>query len=229
MAPIPFQIKICGVRSCADVEIVAQSGGDAVGLNFYPPSVRYVEPELAKALALRAQQLAILPVGVFVNSSTEDILRIASALGLTTCQLHGDERSTDAESLVNRGFRVIRAVRLPAGQIQPEQISSLIACWLQAGCSILLDADAGVAFGGAGRSLDWPSILRWQRQREDQVPFGLAGGLNPKSVAEAIHGSGAAAVDVASGVESVRGTKNPALVAEFICEAKRALGDAFSQ
>lgn len=229
MAPIPFQIKICGVRSIADVENVAKSGGDAIGLNFYPPSVRFVELELAQSLAKRAIDLSVLPVGVFVNTTMDEIIRTASALGLTTCQLHGDERPTDARPLVNMGLSVVRAIRLPAGQVQPEEISFQVSAWHQAGCSILFDADAGSAFGGAGRSIDWPSIQRWRMQGKSVFPFGLAGGLNPQSVAAAILGSGSAAVDVASGVESVRGIKDPELIEHFICEAKRALQEAFSQ
>jgi hypothetical protein len=79
-----FRIKICGVRCSADIAAVARADGDAIGLNFYPPSIRYVDPAdpLTKQISIEARQQGLLRVGVFVNESAESIAEILSDIGL---------------------------------------------------------------------------------------------------------------------------------------------------
>lgn len=224
---LPFRIKICGVRTEGDIRAVASGGGDAVGLNFYPKSVRYVEPEVAKELNDAARGIGVLGIGLFVNESFEAIIKVVERSGLTTVQLHGDESEELASRLMSAGVGVLRAVRLPVGPIEVGCIEAAVRPWEEAGCGILLDADAGAAFGGAGQRLDWDSILAWVRWRSvelGQTPeFVLAGGLKLDSVVEAIRRSGAWAVDVASGVERVRGAKDAGLVTDFCVSARSAL------
>jgi len=104
-----FQIKICGVTSAADAQVVADAGADCVGLNFYPPSVRFLAPERAE------EGGAIIPdglakVGVFVNASIDEIRNAAARLTLDFVQLHGDEPPEFIAALA--GVSVIKAFRL---------------------------------------------------------------------------------------------------------------------
>ena len=85
-----FRVKICGITSAQDAAIAASAGADAIGLNFYPKSPRYVTPEQAAVIA-RDLPRGVLCVGVFVNATTPEIRQTAQAVGLNAVQIHGDE------------------------------------------------------------------------------------------------------------------------------------------
>lgn len=212
-----FRIKICGVRLKKDVEAVERSGGDAVGLNFFPPSVRALDPSSAdtRELSDLASSLGLTRVGVFVNESVERMRAIEQRVGLDAIQLHGDEPLDVARDLMERGSRVIRAIKLPRTPIDPATLDALVSPWTEVGCHPLLDADAGAAHGGSGKTLDWASLRRWAETQPD-VPWTLAGGLKPENIAEAVAATGASSVDTASGVECPRGQKNVARIDAFI-------------
>jgi phosphoribosylanthranilate isomerase len=221
-----FHIKICGVRLSVDVQAVQNCGGDAIGLNFFPASVRYVDPTSPRTTGLSRLAAAggLLRVGVFVNEQPERIAGIVQQVGLDAIQLHGDESlETAVEIVAAAGTRWIRAVKLPIGPINPGEIAARVDPWLAAGCQVLLDAEAGAAHGGSGRCLDWPSIAAWA-DRNAGAAWTLAGGLTPENVGEAILDSGARSVDVASGVEETRGVKSEWLIRRFVVEAKAAMG-----
>ncbi len=107
-----FRIKICGVKRKADLQAAAQAGADAVGLNFYRQSIRYVDANLADELAADASELGLTVVGVFVDEPVDSILALSDRLHLDYVQLHGNEPITAAERLIDAGDRVLRAVRL---------------------------------------------------------------------------------------------------------------------
>lgn len=219
-----FRIKICGVRRPADVHASADAGADAVGLNFFPASKRYVCPDDA-ATALLAQTAArrgLLRVGVVVNMPVPQIARLAATMPLDAVQLHGDELPGDAETLLREGVAVIRAVRLPGGPLNPQMIEAAVQPWRSIGCAVLLDADAGAAYGGRGQRLDWKSLAAWSDTLSAGKPWILAGGLTPLSVAQAIQQAHPSGVDVASGVERLRGNKCPQSIFAF-CTAAASL------
>jgi phosphoribosylanthranilate isomerase len=213
-----FHIKICGVRTRDAIYSASTSGADAIGLNFYPSSIRYIDPQAdtTRSLSDRAAQLGLLRVGVFVNASFDEILRTVAIAGIDAVQLHGDESLDLAQTLldVNR-FGVIRAIKLPRGTLDSFQIESLVRPWFNAGCHPLLDVDAGSNHGGSGKTLDWDSIGRWVLEHP-RDRFTLAGGLDPDNVAEAIRRSGTRSVDAASGVERPRGEKCHELIEAFV-------------
>ena len=218
MSMVPFRLKICGVRDGEILTPLAEAGGDAIGLNFFPRSIRYTAPNEAAEIAGEAKRLGLITVGLFVNESLESINAICEACHLDWVQLHGDESIELAQSLIAHGHPVIRAVRLPGGPILPEQIEKAVRPWSDAGCAILLDADAGHAFGGQGLRLDWGAIRRWATiagGNRCAFSFVLAGGLDPENVRDAILQSGASGVDVASGVEAPRGHKSVELVVDW--------------
>ncbi|QDS93142.1 N-(5'-phosphoribosyl)anthranilate isomerase [Roseimaritima multifibrata] len=226
-AASPFRIKICGVKRSEDLVAASESGADAVGLNFFPPSVRYMDPlgEQARSLAAEAEQLGLNVVGLFVNSDVDSIAALTERVRLTFVQLHGDETPAAASRLRDAGVAVLRAVRLPRRALSPAEIEDRVAPWREVGAAILLDADAGSSYGGEGVSLDWRSIGAWSEQAADH--WILAGGLGPKDVFRAIQIAKPHGVDVASGVEAPRGTKDANLVNAFCLEAERGLQEQF--
>ena len=213
-----FHTKICGVRTLSDIKSVADCRADAIGLNFFSNSVRFVDPDSDDVCRLSeaAEQAGLLRVGVFVNAGIETILQIATRVGLDAIQLHGDEPIGATGQLRSRTeLPLIRAIKLPTGPLEVAAIASLAVPWSDAGCHLLLDADAGSAHGGSGKMLDWDSIRRWS-QRYPDTSWTLAGGLDPQNIAKAITASGAKSVDVASGVEQPRGEKSHDLIEGFM-------------
>ncbi len=203
-------IKICGVTSAKDAAMAAELGADAIGVNFWPGSKRYVDPGEAAPI-LAAIPAGVLKVGVFVNEPEDEVddlaLRI-ELLGLDRVQLHGDERPTDYPQL--DPARVIRAVRVRDAASFAAAAGWKPSLWLY---------DAFVeGYGGGGVPAPWPLIAEKARR-----PFLLAGGLTPENVADAIRATHPDGVDVASGVERAPGVKDPAKVAAFIAAARAAI------
>lgn len=223
-----FRIKICGVVGETDVDDAAAAGADAVGLNFHPPSIRFVNQDVAGRLATHARDSGLKPIGVFVKQTPDEIAATAHQLGLWAVQLHGDQQLDEAKPLLGQGLRVIRAIRLPPGPLPSDHLDQQVQPWIDCGCWPLLDAEVGAAGGGQGVRLDWASIGRWAKspslvsQPGAQANWALAGGLTPEVVGEAISRSGARALDVASGVEEPRGQKSRAKVFAFTTAAKGA-------
>ena len=223
-----FQVKICGVRSVADVEAVASSAraiDAAIGLNFYPPSTRYLDPtsEDARSLATTASQHGLKTVGVFVNESTSKVCEIADQLMLDAVQFHGDETANEVANAKEQlgNTLLIRAVKLPTNDLTAQMISERCALWKELSCHLLLDADAGAAHGGSGHTLNWAAVSQWA-QTSTEITWTLAGGLTPQNVGNAIKTSGTQSVDTASGVEQPRGTKSADLIEQFFTSTQWA-------
>ncbi|MEM6468235.1 MAG: phosphoribosylanthranilate isomerase [Planctomycetota bacterium] len=212
-----FRVKICGVRLNKDVQAVGDAGADAIGLNFFQPSIRSLPPfdEATRELSAFAQRLGLYRVGVFVNEPAEHVLRVAGFVGLDAIQLHGDESLSDVHALSDCGLDLLRAIKIPSGKQTVASISAASEAWAAAGFHLLFDADAGPMHGGGGRTLDWPSIRNWA-EKNPSIPWTLAGGLTPENVAEAIAATSANSVDTASGVESPRGVKNADSIDSFV-------------
>ena len=198
-------VKICGVTTPEDAALVAAAGADAIGVNLWPGSKRYVTPEAAREV-LAAIPAGVLKVGVFVDAPAREVEDRLDELGLDRAQLHGDEAAADFGRLEGRLIRVVR-VR-DEGSFQREAGWSP-ALWLY-------DADVD-GFGGGGVPAPWPLIAGRARR-----PFLLAGGLTPENVAAAIAETKPDGVDVASGVESSARRKDPAKIAAFIAAARAA-------
>ena len=166
---VSFQIKICGVREIADVEAVSQSGADAIGWNFFPPSCRFLDPENASTLqiASKAAELGLSQVGVFVNHPIERILAISARLGIDAVQLHGDESPEFAMQLKEAGVRqLIRAIKLPVESLTVASITKHVEPWISTGAHLLLDSDGGRQHGGTGKTLDWTVVRDWALRSE---------------------------------------------------------------
>ena len=213
-----FRIKICGVKTRDQIDAVAEAGGDAIGLNFHPPSVRHVDHAVAADLSDHASDRGLTVVGVFVEAPTP--LQIGC---VDVVQLHGDQTAADLTAF--GAGRLCRAVKLPVGPLEGSAIERRVDQALgRSKATPLLDADGGAAHGGTGFRLDWDAIGDWRRG--GGRGFVLAGGLTPDNVADAIARTGAAGVDTAGGVESSRGQKDNDLIGRFIECATRALDRA---
>jgi phosphoribosylanthranilate isomerase len=216
-----FRVKICGVRLENDVRSVEASGGDAIGLNFFPSSIRFVDPNLESTIRLSTlgKELGLLRVGVFVNESAPFIAEVVERVGLDAIQLHGDEPTEMVNALSGTQCRVVRAIKLPKTKFDIAYLEECSVQWIRLGCHLLLDVDAGAAHGGSGKTLDWPSVAAWAAENPT-VRWTLAGGLKPENVAEAIQTCGASSVDTASGVECPRGVKNEERIRAFVTAAR---------
>ena len=176
-----FQIKICGLTQPGDAQAVASAGADAIGLNFYPASKRYVDPNAAEAI-VRELPESIIRVGLFVNKSAGEIRELVQRLRLDLVQLHGDESPADIAAL--RHIPVMKAFR-PANNLE---VSHYLEACMQLGCRprmVLLDANVPGEFGGTGHQADW-EIAKQYRQSLRVPPLVLAGGLTPENIAYAI-------------------------------------------
>lgn len=213
----PLRIKICGITTVADALTAAQLGADAIGLNFYPPSPRYIAAQ-AVLPVLRALPPFVEPVGVFTNVPLPEVIETAQRLGLRTVQCHGDRHEV-ADAFP---FRLV-----PAFAVRDSASLATITTFLeeararnQLPTAILVDGHAAGLYGGTGQTAPWRLLADFH----PDVPLILAGGLNADNVAEAVRIVRPYAVDVASGVESSPGKKDAEKLRRFIENARVAAG-----
>ena len=208
-----IRVKICGLRTPADVVAVAAAGAAYIGLNFFPKSPRYLAPDQARLLAMAAPP-GLAKVALVVDADDATLDAIVAAVPLDMLQLHGLETP-------ERVAQVKARYRLPVmkviGVADEGDLAGLLDHSLAAD-QLMIDAKpprGSVLPGGNGLTFDWRLLVgrKWLR------PWMLAGGLTPANVAEAIRLTGARQVDVASGVESAPGVKDHALVAAFVAAA----------
>lgn len=216
------RVKICGVTSPSDARALAEAGADWIGINFHPPSPRFVTEERAVAI-VEAVPEHVAPVGVFCNRPTDEVLAIAARVGLRVVQLHGDEGPEDVAALGGR-FPVVRAFRIGSDA----DIAGLIGYVKKAGLAgrkpdaVLVDARVDGQFGGTGRVVPVGLLDFLAPLAQVLPPMILAGGLTPENVAERISRARPWMVDVAGGVESEPGRKDLDKARRFIEAARRA-------
>ncbi len=211
----PVRVKICGLRTPADVAAVVASGAAYAGFVFFAKSPRNVSLEEARIAALSAPE-GLCKVALTVNADDAMLEAILAAVPLDMLQLHGSESPERvAEVRARFGLPVMKAVGVAdEGDLETLFEHSLVAD------QILVDAKPpkGAALpGGNGLTFDWRLVAqrRWLR------PWMLAGGLTAGNVAEAIRLTGARQVDVSSGVESAPGVKDATKIADFVAAATR--------
>lgn len=204
-------VKICGVTRADQAGAIVSAGADAIGVNFWPRSKRYLP--LAEARPWLAELAgAVVRVGVFVNATDEELRAARDAGCLDFLQLHGDETPERLAALLGEGLPVFKAAGL-GDRAEGEKAAAF------PGDSLLLDAHAPSEYGGTGRTADW-SLAAEAVQRQPEREIVLAGGLSPENVAEAVARVASAGVDTASGVESAPGVKDLAKVRDFLAAAR---------
>lgn len=205
-------IKICGISTAKTLDAAIAARADHVGFNFYPPSPRHVTPTEAAALGARAKG-RIQRVGVFFDAD-DGLIGDAVATGaLDALQLHGSETPSRAGALRARfGLPVWRVLSVATRD-------DVMRATRYHGVADLILFDAktpkGALPGGMGLTFDWSLLAGWKGGA-----WGLAGGLTPDNVAEAIRVTGTPLVDTSSGVETAPGVKDMDKIAAF-CKAAR--------
>lgn len=203
------RIKICGITTPADAELLAELGVEAVGLNFYPKSPRYVTPERAREL-IRHVGPFVAPVGVFVTEDWEHVHSAATVVGLRAVQTYSDSPPAPLSPFTH----------IPAFRVKDAADLELIRLFVAASnpTAVLVDSFVPGEMGGTGHRAPWELLVGF----DPGVPLILAGGMTPDNVADAVRTVKPWGVDVASGVESSPGRKDPAKVRAFV-QAVRAV------
>ncbi len=209
-------VKICGIRTFDEAHGAIEAGADMIGFNFYPKSVRYLEPADCARIQERISALhsTILTVGIFVKHSVVEIESIMERCALDLAQLSGNEQAADLNRLGRRAFRAIR----PRTKEEAEEQLAQMPVRADAP-AFLIDTYHPHRLGGTGETGEWglAAVLA------ARYPVLLAGGLNPANVATAVRRVQPWGVDVASGVEDKPGRKDPARIREFIRNARQSV------
>lgn len=200
--------KICGLATPDAVDAALAGGASHLGFVFHPKSSRDIDPLMAAELVGMARGKA-LSVAVVVDPDDALIERLAREVAPDLYQLHGRETPERVAEIGERtGAGVIKALPVAgAADLRATGVYEAVADHL------LFDAAPdGERAGGGGAVFDW-SVLAGRSFRK---PWFLAGGLDPRNVADAVRETGAPGVDVSSGVESAPGVKEPALITAFL-------------
>lgn len=202
------KVKICGITHIDDAMAAVEFGADALGFVFFKKSPRYVSPKKA-AFIIEKLPPFIQTVGVFANESAENMEAVISATRISVVQLHGDE----PPALCRLTRRVIKAIRI-------ESLDSLapLGRYTRHVSGFLLDAYTPDKLGGTGMIFNWDIAV--EAKQFGQII--LAGGLTPDNVSEAVKYVRPYGVDVSSGVEKEKGTKDLDKMQLFIGRAKGA-------
>ncbi|GIT91077.1 N-(5'-phosphoribosyl)anthranilate isomerase [Jannaschia pagri] len=207
------RVKICGLRTLADVDATAKAGAAYMGLVFFPKSPRHVDIDLARTLAMAAP-VGLAKVALLVNPDDETLDHVLDQVPLDMIQLHGSETPERlAEVRARSGLPVMKAVGIRTAEdlAQLDQFDGVAD-------QVLVDAKPPAGSdrpGGNGVGFDWTLIA----DREWKGPWMLSGGLTPENLAQAIAQTGARQVDASSSLEVVKGVKDAAKIAAFCAAA----------
>lgn len=202
------KVKICGIKTLQDVEIVNRQKSDFTGFVFYPLSKRYVSLITARSLKAKLNK-KIKSIGVFVNAPPEKIAAAAELGIINMVQLHGDETNAYiAELRKICTLPIIKAVRVR--EEADIKKAAFYSCEY-----FLFDTYSTASYGGTGRQFD-TQLLKGVKINK---PYFLAGGLNAGNVRSALKGLKPYAVDVSGGVET-GGSKDETKINNFIKQVK---------
>ncbi|MCG8461229.1 MAG: phosphoribosylanthranilate isomerase [Holophagales bacterium] len=218
------KVKICGVKTVAEARLALELGADLLGLNFHPPSPRYIDPGAAGSLVAEVEALKVgkTPrpaarwVGVFVDRPVAEVMALGERVGLDLLQFHGGESPGELEAVAPRAIKAFRVAQaLDAGMLEH---------WLGLGLwGLLVDSRHPTLAGGSGRSWDVASLRRLPgslRARLEACRLMVAGGIRPDNVRAVLDAAQPWGIDLCSGVESRPGTKDPALMRRLFEEIR---------
>ncbi len=208
---MPTHIKICGLNNEASIDAAAKSGVSHIGLVHFEKSPRHVALEQAAALRLRAPA-GLKVVLLLVNAEPSLTAKAIEVVKPDIVQFHGSETAQWLrllKSFVDIEIWKAFGVRDAASLKNADE-------YVDAADLILFDAPAQALPGGTGVRFDWTLLT----QHQHKLPWGLAGGLNPDNVRDALRETRAQLVDTSSGVESAPGVKDVDKIAAF-CQAVR--------
>ncbi len=201
------RVKICGIREALHGCVAADAGADAIGLVFYRESPRYVTPGAAATVVSMLPPF-VTSVGLFVDATEGKVRDTLAHVRLDALQFHGDETP---EFCASFGLPYVRAVRMEKGINLLEWAGRFSSAR-----ALLVDAHVPGMPGGTGQTFDWSAI-----PPDLPIPLIVSGGLTAENVGEAIRAVRPWAVDVSSGVEASRGSKDPRKIVDFIRSVRR--------
>ncbi len=215
-----LRIKICGITNLEQGRAIAKLGATALGFILVPSSPRYISPtQLASIIPYLPDPVeAILPrnlktIGVFADSSLEEISQIVRSTGLNAVQLHGQETPEYCRVLRQQlpTVELIKALRIRSAKDLENTISYETVV-----DTLLLDAYHPQLLGGTGHTLDWSMLQNFT----PTCPWFLAGGLNPDNILEALSKLNPDGIDLSSGVELAPGNKDLSKVEKLFQQLK---------
>ena len=214
-------IKICGNTSLADALLAAEAGANAVGFVFAPSPRRVTAAQVAGITPHLPAEIE--KIGVFVDAEFAEIAGTVEQAGLTGVQLHAGGYGDLAKRVRDRfgpDLRLLQVIHFgadAAAELRAASANPHID-------GILVDSRTATAVGGTGVAFDWEEAREAIFSPDKAIRLVAAGGLNPANVAQAIEILRPWGVDVVSGVESAPGRKDPRKVAEFVANARGAIG-----
>ncbi len=223
MQPKQPLIKFCGFTRANDVLCSVSLGVAYYGFVFYEPSPRYISPKAAASL-VQLLPASALPVGLFVNHSTQQVAQAVRDSGVRVLQFHGTETADFcAEVSQHLGLPYWKAIHVAAGTHSDDLLK---LCMTYSDAQVLLfdTASPGLTnqWGGTGHTFEWQKLAPLAALK-NVPPLVLSGGLNAQNVAQGMATLNPWAVDVSSGIEAVdaqgkpcKGIKDPIKMADFV-------------
>lgn len=197
------KIKICGIKNLAEAKSVLECDFSGVKVDFlgliFAKSPRKVTPEIAKEISNLVREFGRKSVGVFIDTSDDEILQICKFANLSVAQIYKEISSNLKQNLANLGVEAWQVVRVK------DEIPNLVNLKYD---KILFDYK-GEKIGGNGESFEWEML------KNLQIPFILAGGIGAENVKEALN-LGAFCLDINSKVENENGIKDPEKITQIL-------------
>jgi phosphoribosylanthranilate isomerase len=209
-----MRVKVCGMTQPDQVEALGDLGATFAGFIFYPKSPRYVFKHMNITQIRKVNN--INKVGVFVNSSIEEVLHLVDECRLSMVQLHGDEPPKYCEKIADY-VSVVKAFRLSDN----DSVEWMIRPYMDV-CDMFMFDTMGVGYGGTGKKFDWSML----KNSTIGKPFFLSGGIEPgdeqelKAFAELPVARALFAIDINSKFEVSPGVKDMEKIREFVGHLK---------
>ncbi len=195
-----MRVKICGITKPEQGDAIAKLGATALGFICVPGSPRYVTPQQIRGM-VNHLSVSVDRIGVFANTSTEEISKIVNESGINAVQLHSNESPEFCQKLRQAlpDIEIIKALRIRT----PECLNQADS-YVSSVDTLLLDAYHRKMLGGTGKTLDWQRLQEFGTS----IPWLLAGGLTPDNVLDALTLVQPSGIDLSSGVERTPGDKD---------------------
>jgi len=211
-------VKICGITNLEDARMAVEAGADALGFVFHPNSPRYVDPAGAHRIIDELPR-QIEKIGVFVDEVPQALAGIAPRIGLTGLQLHLELSCIRQAADLARLNGVKHYLALGVHGLLQSEFSLSPGSQLD---GIFLDSGTRLKPGGTGKAFDWEQSSALVRRMKQVANVVIAGGLTPVNVGQAMRILEPWGVDVASGVETRPGKKDPEKVRAFVAVVRDA-------